>query len=124
MTQARLPDYLGHMREAAGDAIAFVEGMAKERFLGDRRTQKAVIMSLVVLGEAATKVMDAHADFAQAHPSIPWRAMRGMRNRIAHGYFDVDLDIVWDTVQQALPALMQQLRDLSPDAPTAAAPPS
>jgi len=52
-------------------------------------------MSLIILGEAATKVMDSHAEFAQAHAHVPWRSMRGMRNRIAHGYFDLNLDVVW-----------------------------
>ena len=54
-------------------------------------------------GEAATKVMDSYATFTQAHPEVPWRSMRGMRNRIAHGYFDINLDVVWETVQTALP---------------------
>lgn len=66
-------------------------------------------MSLIVLGEAATKVMDQYPEFAAQHAAIPWRSMRGMRNRIAHGYFDIDLGVVWDTVQTALPALKSQL---------------
>lgn len=105
----RLADYLDHMHRAAADARTFVEGLDKDAFLEDRRTQQAVIMSLVVIGEAATRVMDRFADFAAAHPEVPWRGMRGMRNRIAHGYFDIDLDIVWDTVHSALPELMTQL---------------
>lgn len=103
MSVNRLPDYLDHMFQAAGDACGFVQGMAKPDFLEDRRTQQAVIMSLIILGEAATKIMDGHAEFAAAHPLVPWRSMRGMRNRIAHGYFDINLDLVWDTVQTALP---------------------
>ena len=59
--------------------------------------------------QAATNVMDGYAEFVQAHPEVPWRSMRGMRNRIAHGYFDVNLDVVWDTVQTALPELLKQL---------------
>jgi uncharacterized protein with HEPN domain len=66
--------------------------MDKEGFLGDRRTQRAVVMSLVIVGEAATKAMDHYPDFTAAHPQVPWRSMRGMRNRIAHGYFDINLD--------------------------------
>lgn len=50
-----------------------------------------------------------YADFADAHPEVPWRSMRGMRNRIAHGYFDINLDVVWDTVQTALPELLKHL---------------
>ena len=66
-------------------------------------------MSLIIIGEAATKVMDSYATFTQAHPEVPWRSMRGMRNRIAHGYFDINLQVVWQTVQAALPALQTQL---------------
>lgn len=49
-------------------------------------------MSLIILGEAATKLMDSYAEFTQAHPEVPWRSMR---NRIAHGYFDINLQVVW-----------------------------
>ena len=69
-------------------------------------------MDFIVLGEAATKVMDQHPAFAEQHKHIPWRSMRGMRNRIAHGYFDINLEVVWDTVQTALPELKSQLAAL------------
>ena len=112
MTINRLPDYLGHMRQAIADAEAFTEGMTQPDFEQDKRTQQAVVMSLIVLGEAASKVMDQHPEFATQHPEIPWRSMRGMRgmrNRIAHGYFDIDLAVVWGTLQTALPTLKVQL---------------
>lgn len=109
MTVNRLPDYLDHMRQAIVDAQSFTEGMAQEDFIQDKRTQQAVVMSLIVLGEAATKVMDQHPAFTERHKQIPWRSMRGMRNRIAHGYFDINLEVVWDTVQTALPTLKSQL---------------
>ena len=109
MNERRLPDYLDHMQQAATDACAFVVGFDQAHFLEDKRTQQAVIMSLIILGEAATKVMDSYAEFAQTHTQVPWRSMRGMRNRIAHGYFDINLDVVWATVQTALPQLLQQL---------------
>jgi uncharacterized protein with HEPN domain len=109
MSDSRLRDYLGHMQQAARDACGFVDGMGKNDFLADKRTQQAVVMSLVIIGEAATKVMDGYAAFAESRPSIPWRGMRGMRNRIAHGYFDINLEVVWETVHAALPDLMQQL---------------
>lgn len=109
MNENRLADYLDHMQQAATDACAFVEGMGKADFMEDKRTQQAIIMSLIIIGEAATKVMDSHATFTQAHPEVPWRSMRGMRNRIAHGYFDINLDVVWETVQTALPALLSEL---------------
>ena len=112
MSQNRLPDYLDHIRRAAEDACGFVDGLGKEDFLADRRTQSAVVMSLVVIGEAATKVMDRYPEFADRHPDVPWRSMRGMRNRIAHGYFEINLDVVWDTVQTALPELLSRVREL------------
>ena len=78
MTVNRLPDYLGHMCQAIADAQSFTEGMAQVDFVQDKRTQQAVVMSLIVLGEAATKVMDFYQDFAINHTEIPWRNLRGM----------------------------------------------
>ena len=112
----RLPDYLDHIQQAATDARSFVEGLAKDDFLADKRTQQAVIMSLIIIGEAATKVMDSYAEFTQAHADVPWRSMRNMRNRMAHGYFAINLDVVWDTTQQWLPDLLEQLPAVRQDA--------
>ena len=109
MTDNRLPDYLQHMRQAAADAMTFAEGMSRDDFLADKRTQQAVIMSLVIIGEAASKIMDNDPAFSESHPHVPWRAMRGMRNRIAHGYFEINLDVVWETVRTALPDLLAKL---------------
>jgi len=116
MSENRIYDYLDHIQQAATDACDFVEGLDKDDFLDDKRTQQAVIMSLIIIGEAATKVMDGYAEFIKAHPEVPWRSMRGMRNRIAHGYFDINLDVVWETVQTALPALLEQLPAVRQDA--------
>ena len=109
MNENRLLDYLDHIRQAATDACSFVDGLSKDDFFKDKRTQQAVILNLVIIGEAATKVMDGYADFTERHSNVPWRSMRGMRNRIAHGYFDINLDVVWDTAQTALPDLLEQL---------------
>jgi uncharacterized protein with HEPN domain len=109
MTENRLPDYIDHIQQAATDARSFVDGLGKDDFLEDKRTQQAVVMSLVIIGEAATKVMDGYDAFTQAHPNVPWRSMRNMRNRMAHGYFDINLDLVWETVHEWLPELLKQL---------------
>ena len=66
MNENRLPDYLEHIQQAAIDARSFVDGLAKEDFLADKRTQQAVIMSLIIIGEAATKIMDGYTAFTQA----------------------------------------------------------
>lgn len=116
MNENRLIDYLDHIQQAATDACHFVDGVEKKDFLSDKRTQQAIIMSLIIIGEAATRIMDHYADFSEAHTTIPWRSMRGMRNRIAHGYFETNLDVVWDTVQTALPELLKQLPAVRNDA--------
>ena len=108
----RVADYVDHMLEAVRPARAYVAGTEKGDFLVDRKTQQAVIFNVFVIGEAATKLCNEHAEFVAAHSEIPWKQMRGMRNRMAHGYFEIDLDIVWDTVRQALPELEQQLGTL------------
>jgi uncharacterized protein with HEPN domain len=112
MMEDRLADYLDQMRRATEDARSFIEGMSKEDFLIDKRTQQAAVMSLVIIGEAAARIMDEYGDFAGAHRAIPWRDMRGMRNRIVHGYFEIDLNVVWDTLQAAAPHLAARLEEL------------
>ena len=112
MSENRLPDYLDHIQQAAADASGFVEGLSKDASLADKRTQRAVIMSLIIIGEAATKVMDGHTEFIQAHAEVPWRSMRNMRNRMAHGYFDINLDVVWETVHEWSPELLRQLHTM------------
>ena len=91
--------------------------MSKDAFLADKRTQQAVVRSLVIVGEAATRVVQEHAGFADQHPSVPWRSMKGMRNRLAHGYFDINLDVVWDTVTTELSRLLVTLPDCDDDGP-------
>ena len=115
MSDNRLPDYLGHIQQAATDACSFVQGLTKDEFLADKRTQQAVIMSFIVIGEAATRLMDGYAEFTQLHADVPWRSMRNMRNRMAHGYFDINLEVVWETVQQWLPGLLRQLHVVCQD---------
>ena len=105
----RLTDYLAHMREAAETACSYIEPLDKGQFVSDKRTQQAVIFNLIVIGEAAAKISTEYADFVSSHPALPWKGMTGMRNRAAHGYFNIDLDIVWDTVKTALPNLQQLL---------------
>ena len=83
--------------------------MAKVDFLVDRRTQQAVILNLITIGEAAARMVNEYPGYATVHPEIPWAQMRGMRNRMAHGYFDINLDTVWDTVQASLPDLEEKI---------------
>lgn len=100
------------MFEAAGLGYSYVAGMSKPEFLADRRTQQAVILNLMLIGEIATTLLKDHPEFVNAHSEIPWRDMKGMRNRIAHSYYQIDLDVVWDTVRTALPNLLVSLSRL------------
>lgn len=90
----RLIDFLDHLEDASRLVRQYVAGMSKESFLADRRTQQAVVLNLMTIGEAAARIANDHKEFAAAHPEIPWVQMRGMRNRMVHGYFDIDLNIV------------------------------
>jgi len=101
MTENRLPDYLDHMIEAAQLACGYVEGLDKIEFIADKRTQQAVILNLVFIGEAATKLLRDYGQFLDRHPDLPWRSMKGMRKRIAHGYLEINLEVVWETFQTA-----------------------
>ena len=116
MIENRLPDYLDHMLEAAQQACSYIEGLCIKDFLADKRTQQAVILNLVIIGEAATKLLKDYGQFLERYPEVPWRSMKGMRNRIAHGYFDINLDVVWATVRTALPQLLERLPAIREDA--------
>ncbi len=84
-------DRLRHMRDAACAALRFVRGRTRADLDADEMLAFALVRALEIIGEAADKLSDpTHA----AHPSIPWSEIIGMRHKLVHGYFDVDLDIV------------------------------
>ena len=116
--QHRHLDYMQHMLGAATQAQAYVEGMAEQDFLRDAKTQDAVVLKLIVIGEAATQLMDEAPEFTGIQAEVPWRQLRGMRNRMAHGYFDIDMHIVWATVNESLPELEGHLRSLLTQSPS------
>lgn len=97
------------MQLAASDACDFVSGMDRETFLNDVRTQRAVGMSLVMLGEVVTRLAKEAPEILTEHPDIPWHNIQGLRNRLAHGYFEIDLNIVWETAKNSLPDLLDKL---------------
>jgi len=112
--EKRLRTLLTQMRQTADQAAAYVEGMSKDDFLADAKTQDAVIMKILVIGELAAKVLDHHPDFAAQHTQVRWQAMKGIRNRMAHGYFELNLDTVWETVETEIPKLLRDLQSLLP----------
>ena len=98
--------YLRHMIDAAEKAIAFTQGQELADLESDDMLALAVVRLLEILGEAGRNVSD---DIKEAHPEIPWRSIVGTRNRLIHGYFEIDLDIVWAIVEQDLPDLVPRL---------------
>lgn len=112
--EKRLRTLLAQMHQTADQAAAYIEGMSKDDFLADTKTQDAVIMKILVIGELAGKILDRHPDFAAQHTQIPWQAMKGIRNRMAHGYFELNLDTVWETVATEIPKLFRDLQSLLP----------
>jgi uncharacterized protein with HEPN domain len=99
-------DRFRHMRDAARAASTFAVGKGRADLDSDLMCQFAIVRALEIIGEAAARLDDATRD---AHPEIPWSNMIGMRNRLIHGYFDVDLDIVWRTVEVHLSPLADAL---------------
>ena len=109
---SRLPDYLQHIALAIQRIQRYVGGLSDTAFAADDKTQDAVLRNIEVIGEAARNVQRHHADYAAAHAELPWALMVGMRNRVSRGYFAVDWDLIWATVQQDLPALLSQVNAL------------
>jgi len=114
MTDFRLPDYLEHIRDAILEAQELLQGMDKAVFLTDRRTQLAMVALVGVIGEATGNALRRYPEFAESHSEVPWHKMRGLRDRVAHGYFDVDFEAIWVIMQRDLPALLEQLRTIEP----------
>ncbi len=105
MTAGRVADTLTQMRGATQLARSYVDGMTKEAFVADSRTQQAVIMNLVIIGELATKLLKDHGAFIALHPGIPWSSMRGMRNRVVAGCQTLDVSgTVLDSMQAIFPS--------------------
>jgi uncharacterized protein with HEPN domain len=92
------------------DAITRIEAQAvrgRVAFADDELAQTAVIRWVEIIGEAVRGLSE---EFRQAHPEVPWRQMVAMRNVLIHGYFDIDVDLVWSVAQNDLPKLGVQVR--------------
>lgn len=103
--QLRVADYLGHILEAIERIGAYTTDVDQVTFLVDKMLQDAVLRNIEIIGEAARNIERTAPDFVAQHAEVPWAVIYTMRNRIAHGYFKVDLEIVWRTVQKDLPGL-------------------
>ena len=97
---------LRHMLDHAREAVAMVEGKVREDLDSNRMLELSLIRLIEIVGEAANRISP---EFQQSHSDIPWPKVRGMRNRLIHGYDAVDFNILWDTVQLDLPQLISVL---------------
>lgn len=104
----RIEDILESLSGIAAD----IEDLDYDQFIGDRKTRNSVARELEIIGEAARHIP---VDIEAIHPEIPWRLMRDMRNVIAHEYFGVDWQIVWETAVNDLPALVPFLQAILQD---------
>ena len=98
---------LRHMLDAAQEAMSFTCDQKREDLDGSRMLVLSLVKDIEIIGEAATKISD---DCRNEHPEIPWKNIITMRNRLIHGYFDINLDIVWKTVTEELPPLSVDLK--------------
>jgi uncharacterized protein with HEPN domain len=105
----RVGDYLGHILQAIDNVLEYTNNATLDSYLLDRKTQDAVVRNLEVIGEASNNVVKHHASFANAHSDVPWRFAYEMRNALSHGYFTIDHMIVWQTIQNDLPPLREQI---------------
>ena len=111
------PDDLGlvtRMLVEIDDALDFVKGYSRKRFIGDRKTRKSVAAWVQNIGESARHLSP---EFQRAHREIDWPKVVGMRNRIVHGYWDINYQIVWAVVRNELPPLRAALAPLMDEEP-------
>lgn len=90
--------------------ISFTADISLADFQDDEKTQYAVIRCLEIIGEAVKRIPD---DYRQSHPDIPWKSMAGMRDRLIHGYDVVDNEIIWVTVKETIPGILEKITSLT-----------
>ena len=100
-----------HMIDAAEEAVGFAHGKTRESLDLDRMLTLALIKDIEIIGEAASKIGE---ETKALHPHVPWPAIVAMRNRLIHAYFNINLDILWQTIEEDLPFLLSRLRKIIP----------
>jgi uncharacterized protein with HEPN domain len=105
----RAQDYLEHILEALERIQQYTAGKSAFDFMADTLLQDAVLRNLGILGEAAHRLLTEAPDYAKSHPEIPFAKIYATRNLIIHAYDEVDMEIVWNLVQNDIPALLLKI---------------
>jgi uncharacterized protein with HEPN domain len=98
-----------HMLDYAREALELIQGKSRNDLDADRLLGLALVRLMEMIGEAANRVSP---EFQSLHPSIPWSQIIGLRNRLIHGYDDVDMDILWQILKHDLPTLIEEMNKL------------
>ncbi len=99
---------LRHMLDAANEAVEFAQNSNRQHLAHDRKLTLALVKAIEIIGEAAFQISE---ETRRQFPDIAWDDIIGMRHRLVHAYFDINLDILWNTVQKDLLPLIEQLHD-------------
>lgn len=108
----QLTNYIEDLQRFAEEALSFIQGMSKEDFLQDRKTQQAATLNLITLGEISTILKNKAPHFLARSTEISWKDISGMRHRLVHGYNDINPNVVWDTLTEYVPKLLEQIPSL------------
>ncbi len=103
--------YLIDIHQYGQDAMEFVKGMDEVSFVGDRKTQNAVLYCITILGEAAKKLSP---EFRSENPQVPWKEIAGMRDKCVHDYRQLNVRRVWQVTQSSIPELLQAIKPFLP----------
>ena len=103
--EMRAPDFVSHMIEAVQRIERYTHGKTREQFLGDPLIQDAVLRNFENLGGASKNLLEELPDAPSRFPEIPFGKIYGTRNQLSHGYFFVDLEIIWETIENRIPSL-------------------
>ena len=101
--------YIDHILKSINNILEYTSGLAKKNFAKNSLVQDAVIRNFEIIGEATKKVSN---NFRQVNPEIPWKEMAGMRDKLIHDYIGVDIDVIWQTIEQDLPVIKKLLKTI------------